>query len=186
MNEELSLYDILRIVCLQVMLLHGFSRVVLAVLTEALAKKKRFKVIVTESRPDSNWYTITHQLKTRTTLWDVQKLKHKKNWKTKQTTEEKYSHFIFWICLSQKTLERLLQKQISVTLIPDTTVAYIMHQVFTTHELFLVNVLWYERFFIFVFCFFLKVDLVLVGAEAVVENGGVINRVRILLSFFPF
>jgi translation initiation factor eIF-2B subunit alpha len=87
-----------------VVLLHGFSRVVLAVLMEALEKKKRFKVILTESRPESN---------------------------------------------CQRTLERLLQKQISVTLIPDTTVAYIMDQV----------------------------DMVLVGAEAVVENGGVINRI---------
>jgi translation initiation factor 2B subunit (eIF-2B alpha/beta/delta family) len=67
-----------------VVLLHGFSRVVLAVLMEALEKKKRFKVILTESRPESN---------------------------------------------CQRTLERLLQKQISVTLIPDTTVAYIMDQV---------------------------------------------------------
>lgn len=39
-----------------VVLTHGFSRVVSAVLLAAAERQKRFRVIVTESRPEANGY----------------------------------------------------------------------------------------------------------------------------------
>jgi translation initiation factor eIF-2B subunit alpha len=87
-----------------IVLTHGYSRVVLSVLMAALEKKKRFRVILTESKPETN---------------------------------------------VKKAVDTLLKNKVPITIIPDSTAAYIMNQV----------------------------DMVLVGAEAVVENGGVINKV---------
>jgi translation initiation factor eIF-2B subunit alpha len=54
-----------------------------------------------------------------------------------------------------KVMDELKAHDIPVTLILDSAVGYIME----------------------------KVDMVLVGAEGVVENGGLINQVRVLLDF---
>lgn len=89
---------------LQVVLTHGFSRVVLAVLLRAHSENKRFRVIVAESRPDSVGYLTARTLK---------------------------------------------EAGVPVTLTTDNAVAHIMH----------------------------TVHLVLVGAEAVVESGGIVSRV---------
>ncbi|KAK4523916.1 hypothetical protein GAYE_SCF00G1814 [Galdieria yellowstonensis] len=86
-----------------VILTHGNSRVVAAVFERA-AKTKRFRVYVTESRPDGSGYSFA---------------------------------------------ERLLSAGVSVTIILDSSVGFIMDQV----------------------------DSVLVGAEGVAENGGIVNRI---------
>ncbi|EGC33937.1 translation initiation factor eIF-2B alpha subunit [Dictyostelium purpureum] len=85
-------------------LVHGFSRVVLALLLNAAFQGKRFSVIVTESRPDSSGY---------------------------------------------KTAARLQAANIPVKLIMDGGVSRIID----------------------------KVDYVLCGAEAIVENGGIVNKI---------
>ncbi|KYQ91782.1 translation initiation factor eIF-2B alpha subunit [Tieghemostelium lacteum] len=85
-------------------LVHGYSRVALAVLINSHAQGKRFNVIVTESRPDSSGY---------------------------------------------KTALRLQSAGIQVKLIMDGAVSRFMD----------------------------KVDYVLCGAEAIVENGGILNKV---------
>ncbi|MEE6504148.1 hypothetical protein FKM82_005077, partial [Ascaphus truei] len=85
-------------------LTHGYSRVVLRVLEEAAAAKKRFSVYVTESQPD----------------------------------------------LSGKEMAEALRiRKVPATMILDAAVGYIME----------------------------KVDLVIVGAEGVVESGGIINKI---------
>jgi translation initiation factor eIF-2B subunit alpha len=84
--------------------------VVLSVLLRAANKGKKFKVIVTEARPDQIGYT---------------------------------------------TAKRLLQEaNVSVSVVMDTAVAHIMD----------------------------KVDMVILGAEGIVENGGIINKVRPLYN----
>uniref|UniRef100_A0A6B2LBD4 Translation initiation factor eIF2B subunit alpha n=1 Tax=Arcella intermedia TaxID=1963864 RepID=A0A6B2LBD4_9EUKA len=85
-------------------LTHGYSTVVLNLLTTAKEQGKRFSVYVTETRPADQSY---------------------------------------------KTVDALLEKKIPTTIIADTTVAHIMSDI----------------------------DLVLVGAAHVVENGGVLNEV---------
>ncbi|KAJ1093268.1 hypothetical protein NDU88_006373 [Pleurodeles waltl] len=85
-------------------LTHAYSRVVLRVLEEAAAAKKRFSVYVTESQPD---------------------------------------------CAGKNMAEALRKLNVPVTVILDAAVGYIME----------------------------KVDLVIVGAEGVVENGGIINKI---------
>jgi len=85
-------------------LVHGFSRVVLAVLLREANQGIRFRVIVTEARPDQSGY---------------------------------------------KAAKKLSDAKIPVTLIMDSAVAHIMG----------------------------SVDLVLVGAEGIVENGGIINMI---------
>ncbi|XP_064165024.1 translation initiation factor eIF2B subunit alpha-like [Anguilla rostrata] len=85
-------------------LTHSSSRVVLRVLEEAAAEKKRFTVYVTESQPDS---------------------------------------------AGKKMAEALRNLNVPVTVVLDAAVGYIME----------------------------KVDLVIVGAEGVVESGGVINKI---------
>ncbi|XP_030075724.1 translation initiation factor eIF2B subunit alpha isoform X1 [Microcaecilia unicolor] len=85
-------------------LTHAYSRVVLRVLKEAAAAKKRFSVYITESQPD----------------------------------------------LSGKTMAAALRKlNVPVIVILDAAVGYVME----------------------------KVDLVIVGAEGVVESGGIINKI---------
>ncbi|KAJ3132451.1 translation initiation factor eIF-2B subunit alpha [Physocladia obscura] len=86
-----------------VILIHSYSRVVMMLLETAALKKKRFSVIVTESRPSKN---------------------------------------------GEKAVEALKKIGVPVKLIPDSAVGFVME----------------------------KVDMVLVGAEAVVENGGLINQ----------
>jgi len=88
-----------------VVLTHGFSRVVHALLLRAASQGKRFRVIVTESRPGDP-------------------------------------------PSGYKTAARLQQAQIPVTVIMDSGVGQVME----------------------------SVDVVLVGAEAIVENGGIINK----------
>ncbi|XP_070572144.1 translation initiation factor eIF2B subunit alpha-like [Ptychodera flava] len=85
-------------------LTHSFSRVVLSVLEEAAASKKRFNVYVTESCPDKSGYIMANKLK---------------------------------------------EAGIPVTVILDAAAGYVME----------------------------KVDMVLVGAEGVVESGGIINKI---------
>ncbi|KAF2076200.1 hypothetical protein CYY_002500 [Polysphondylium violaceum] len=85
-------------------LVHGYSRVVLALLLNAAFQGKRFSVIVTESRPDSSGY---------------------------------------------KTAIKLQAAKIPVKLIMDGGVSRIID----------------------------KVDYVLCGAEAIVENGGIVNKI---------
>ncbi|KAJ1977954.1 translation initiation factor eIF-2B subunit alpha [Dimargaris verticillata] len=85
-------------------LLHSYSRVVMTLLLKAAAMNKRFRVYVTESRPNNNGY---------------------------------------------RTAEKLHQAGIPCTVILDCAVGYVME----------------------------KVDFVLVGAEGVVENGGLINQI---------
>ncbi len=87
-----------------VVLTHGYSRVVMALLLQAAARHKRFRVIVSEARPDNAGY---------------------------------------------KTIRRLSAAGIPCQLVMDAGVAFVMDQV----------------------------DLVLVGAEAVVENGGIMNKI---------
>jgi len=87
-----------------VILTYGFSRVVLTVLLRALSQDKRFRVIVSESRPDG---------------------------------------------VGVLTAKKLGEVGIPVTLITDNAVAHLMS----------------------------RVDMVLVGAEAVVENGGIVSRI---------
>lgn len=87
-----------------VILTYGFSRVVLTVLLRALAQDKRFRVVVSESRPDG---------------------------------------------AGVLTARKLGEAGIPVTLTTDNAMAHLMH----------------------------KVDMVLVGAEAVVENGGIVSRI---------
>jgi len=87
-----------------VVLTHGYSVLVNNVLLTAQEQGKRFRVIVTESRPG---------------------------------------------CHMLKTVEELLSHDIPVTIIPDTSVAYIMSDV----------------------------DLVLIGSVAVVESGGILNTI---------
>ena len=85
-------------------LTHAYSRVVLRVLEEAVAAKKRFSVYITESQPD----------------------------------------------LSGKKMDKALSHlNVPVTVVLDAAVGYIME----------------------------KADLVIVGAEGVVENGGIINKI---------
>jgi len=86
-----------------VILTYGFSRVVLSVILRALKQDKRFRVIVSESRPDG---------------------------------------------VGVLTAKKLGEAGIPVTLTSDNAVAHLMH----------------------------RVDMVLVGAEAVVENGGIVSR----------
>ncbi|ERE76022.1 translation initiation factor eIF-2B subunit alpha-like protein [Cricetulus griseus] len=85
-------------------LTHAYSRVVLRVLEEAVAAKKRFSVYITESQPDLS---------------------------------------------GQKMAKALCHLNVPVTVVLDAAVGYIME----------------------------KADLVIVGAEGVVENGGIINKV---------
>lgn len=85
-------------------LVHGFSRVVLAILINAAKQNKQFKVIVTEGRPDGQGY---------------------------------------------HTAARLLEHGLKVDLVIDSAIGAIME----------------------------NVDFVLVGAEGVVENGGIINLI---------
>lgn len=85
-------------------LTHAYSRVVLRVLEEAVAAKKRFSVYITESQPDLS---------------------------------------------GKKMAKALCHLNVPVTVVLDAAVGYIME----------------------------KVDLVIVGAEGVVENGGVINKI---------
>ncbi|KAF7687589.1 translation initiation factor eIF-2B subunit alpha [Silurus meridionalis] len=85
-------------------LTHSSSRVVLKVLENAAADKKRFTVYVTESQPDSS---------------------------------------------GRQMAEQLRRLNIPVTVVLDAAVGYIME----------------------------KVDLVIVGAEGVVESGGIINKI---------
>ncbi|KAL6073924.1 Translation initiation factor eIF-2B subunit alpha [Balamuthia mandrillaris] len=87
-----------------VVLTHGFSRVVLAVLLRAQSFHKHFTVVVSESRPDA---------------------------------------------VGTLTARRLQEAGIPVTLTTDNAVAHIMH----------------------------RINFVLVGAEAVVENGGIVSRI---------
>jgi translation initiation factor eIF-2B subunit alpha len=87
-----------------VILTYGYSRVVLTVLLRALAQDKRFRVVVSESRPDG---------------------------------------------AGVLTARKLGEAGIPVTLTTDNAMAHLMH----------------------------KVDMVLVGAEAVVENGGIVSRI---------
>eukprot|EP01087_Luapelamoeba_hula_P019645 TRINITY_DN6538_c0_g1_i2.p1 TRINITY_DN6538_c0_g1~~TRINITY_DN6538_c0_g1_i2.p1 ORF type:complete len:363 (+),score=52.53 TRINITY_DN6538_c0_g1_i2:434-1522(+) len=87
-----------------VILTHGFSRVVLAVLLRALESNKNFSVVVAESRPDSVGYL---------------------------------------------TAKALHDAGVPVTLTTDNALAHIMD----------------------------TVDMVLVGAEAVVESGGIVSRI---------
>jgi translation initiation factor eIF-2B subunit alpha len=87
----------------QIILIHSFSHVVTSALINAAAQGKRFRVIITESRPECEGYVLAAKLK---------------------------------------------QHNIPVTIIVDSMVAHIMA----------------------------TVDVVLVGAEAVVENG-IINKV---------
>eukprot|EP01099_Mayorella_cantabrigiensis_P002201 TRINITY_DN1970_c0_g1_i1.p1 TRINITY_DN1970_c0_g1~~TRINITY_DN1970_c0_g1_i1.p1 ORF type:complete len:245 (-),score=55.03 TRINITY_DN1970_c0_g1_i1:341-1075(-) len=91
-----------------VVLVHGFSRVVTAVLLHAASQNKRFSVIATETRPSL----------------------------------EKSPP-------SLGMASRLADSGIPFTLIMDSAVGYIMPQV----------------------------DFILCGAEAVIENGGIINRI---------
>ncbi|KAJ3404826.1 hypothetical protein HDU80_002288 [Chytriomyces hyalinus] len=86
-----------------VILMHSYSRVVMALLQHAAQQNKRYSVIATESRP---------------------------------------SRF------GEKAVEFLSKLNVPVKLVPDSAVGFVME----------------------------KVDLVLVGAEAVVENGGLINQ----------
>lgn len=88
----------------QVVLIHGFSRVVLAVLLHAARKGKNFKVVCTEARPNNAGYDAAREL---------------------------------------------IKEGIPVTMVLDSAVAYVMD----------------------------RVDFVLVGAEGVVENGGIINKI---------
>ncbi|KAJ1918083.1 translation initiation factor eIF-2B subunit alpha [Mycoemilia scoparia] len=85
-------------------LVHSYSRAILSLLKKAADQNKRFRVYVTESRPD---------------------------------------------CSGIKTAQELRSLDIPTKVILDTAVGYIIE----------------------------KVDLVLVGAEGVVENGGLINKV---------
>jgi len=87
-----------------VILIHGFSRVVIACCLYAAAKGYHFSVIVTEGRPD---------------------------------------------CAGYSTCEKLSAAGIPTTLILDSAIGYTME----------------------------KVNLVLMGAEGVVENGGIINKI---------
>lgn len=87
-----------------VILTHGFSRVVLAVLLHAAARGRRFTVLVTESRPE---------------------------------------------CLGHNTARALQEAGIPARLILDAAMGHAME----------------------------KAELVLVGAEAVVENGGILNKI---------
>eukprot|EP00007_Cunea_sp_BSH-02190019_P003926 CAMPEP_0174243954 /NCGR_PEP_ID=MMETSP0417-20130205/33499_1 /TAXON_ID=242541 /ORGANISM="Mayorella sp, Strain BSH-02190019" /LENGTH=267 /DNA_ID=CAMNT_0015323565 /DNA_START=55 /DNA_END=855 /DNA_ORIENTATION=+ len=82
----------------------GFSRVVLAILKQAVAKQRRFSVVVAESRPEVNGYQMAN---------------------------------------------RLAALGIPVKVIMDTAVAHYMD----------------------------RIDVVLVGAAAVVENGGIISKI---------
>lgn len=88
----------------QIILIHSYSHVVTSALINAASQGKRFRVIITESRPECEGYVLAAQLKNH---------------------------------------------NIPVTMIVDSMVAHILA----------------------------TVDLVLVGAEAVVENGGIINKV---------
>lgn len=85
-------------------LTHAYSRVVLRVLEEAVAAKKRFSVYITESQPDLS---------------------------------------------GKKMAKALSHLNVPVTVVLDAAVGYIME----------------------------KADLVIVGAEGVVENGGIINKI---------
>ncbi|XP_007646593.1 translation initiation factor eIF-2B subunit alpha isoform X1 [Cricetulus griseus] len=85
-------------------LTHAYSRVVLRVLEEAVAAKKRFSVYITESQPDLS---------------------------------------------GKKMAKALCHLNVPVTVVLDAAVGYIME----------------------------KADLVIVGAEGVVENGGIINKI---------
>eukprot|EP00002_Diphylleia_rotans_P020058 TRINITY_DN3886_c0_g2_i1.p1 TRINITY_DN3886_c0_g2~~TRINITY_DN3886_c0_g2_i1.p1 ORF type:complete len:319 (+),score=75.64 TRINITY_DN3886_c0_g2_i1:56-1012(+) len=87
-----------------VLLTHGFSRTVNAVLVQAIENGKRFKVIVTESRPNSE---------------------------------------------GQKTADVMKGLGVPVTVILDSAVGFYMSEV----------------------------DMVLVGAECLVENGGIVNKI---------
>ncbi|PRP83632.1 translation initiation factor eIF-2B alpha subunit [Planoprotostelium fungivorum] len=89
-------------------LIHGYSRVVMAVLARAVNDGKRFSVYVTEARP-----------------------------KVDDTTT------------GSASAAKLQEMGVPVTLVLDSAVAYIMDHI----------------------------DLVFVGAEGIVENGGIINKV---------
>ncbi|KAJ3416103.1 translation initiation factor eIF-2B subunit alpha [Chytridiales sp. JEL 0842] len=86
-----------------VILLHSYSRVVMTLLERAVQLKRRFSVVVAESRPSMNGVRAAKELRAL---------------------------------------------KIPVALIPDSAIAHVMEQI----------------------------DLVLVGAEGVVENGGLINQ----------
>lgn len=88
----------------QIILIHSHSHIVTSALVNAAAQGKRFRVIITESRPECEGYKLAAKLKAH---------------------------------------------NIPVTMIVDSMVAHILA----------------------------TVDLILVGAEAVVENGGIINKV---------
>jgi len=85
-------------------LIHGYSRVVMAVLLQAANQGKRFSVVTTEGRPSASGMDAAHKLQ---------------------------------------------EVGVPVSLVMDSAVAYIMD----------------------------TVDLVFVGAEGIVENGGIINKV---------
>merc|ERR1712137_1282934 len=85
-------------------LVHGFSRVLVAILQSAAFRNRRFRVIVTESQPD---------------------------------------------CAGHRMLQELARIQVPTVHIADSAVAHYLSQV----------------------------DMVFVGAEAVVENGGIINKI---------
>lgn len=65
-----------------------------------------------------------------------------------------------------------MKNKVPITIIPDSTAAYIMNQVRLTPVL---------NTYIVILTIY-QVDMVLVGAEAVVENGGVINKVIAALT----
>lgn len=88
-------------------LIHGYSRVVLAALAHAADNGKRFSVMVTESRPD---------------------------------------------CAGYRTVDELTKIGVPCTLICDSAVARFMEDI----------------------------DLVLFGAEAVMESGGIVNKIGTL------
>jgi translation initiation factor eIF-2B subunit alpha len=88
----------------QIILIHSYSHIVTSALINAASQGKRFRVIITESRPECEGYILAAKLK---------------------------------------------EHSIPVTMIVDSMVAHILA----------------------------TVDLILVGAEAVVENGGIINKV---------
>lgn len=100
----------------QLILTHGYSKVVVELLREAVRMGKRFRVLLTEGRPASDAYSSSPP---------------------------------FLIFPSARTARELLAADIPVSLIADSLVAHEMR----------------------------AVDLVLVGAHAVAENGGVLNKI---------
>lgn len=146
----------------QKILTHSYSRVVLRVLEKAVAEKKRFSVYVTESQPDSaGWvsrvtkcglvFTLKGNTPAESQLFSV--FVQATDGRSSQKTQRPCNRGVGCSCGVNKNV---------------SDQDFIMKVALSALTQFTCHVHSYVLE---------KVDLVIVGAEGVVESGGIINKV---------